>query len=127
MSEQVLITFILATQGIIVAVIGKISIDTRRAKKATKVVQDQVANTHVLPNGEPYNLRDNIDHNQAAVLGEIRGMRRDIGRLDQRDIQRGIEMREMHHKIDELGTADRGAADRITNLEDTLDLRKDRS
>ena len=126
MSEQIGIALIGFAQVVLVALIGKISLDARRTKRATEVVQEQVANTHLLPNGQPYNLRDNIDHNQTAVISEIRGIRRDIGRLDQRDIQRGIEMREMHHKIDELGSADRGAADRLSNIEDTLDLRKDR-
>lgn len=126
MTEHIWVALIVAMQGVLVALIGKVTIDARRTKRSTEAVKEQVANSHLLPNGEPYNLRDNIDHNQSAVLGEIRGIRRDIGRLDQRDIERGREMREMHAKIDELGTADRGAADRLTNIEDTLDLRKDR-
>ncbi|SDQ04861.1 hypothetical protein [Leucobacter chromiiresistens] len=126
MTEPIWVALIVAMQGVVVALISKVTIDARRTKRSTEAVKEQVANSHVLPNGEPYNLRDNIDHNQLAVLGEIRGIRRDIGRLDQRDIERGREMRELHVKIDELGTADRGAADRLTNIEDTLDLRKDR-
>lgn len=125
------------TENVIVALLGLVGVTVTassvvlaalvaRQSKQVKEVRAQVANSHILPNGEPYNLRDNIDHNQAAVLGEIRGIKRDIGRLDERDIQRTVEMRYMNQKLDGLASADQGAADRLNNIEDTLDLRKDR-
>ncbi|KTR81768.1 hypothetical protein [Leucobacter chromiiresistens] len=109
MTEHIWVALIVAMQGVLVALTGTVTIGARRTKRSTEAVKEQVANSYLLPYGEPYSLRDNIDHNQSAVLGEIRGIRRDIGRLDRRDSERGREMREMHAKIDELGTADRGA------------------
>src|SRR5690606_26710291 len=138
MTEAIWIAIIGSFQVVLVALISKISRDTRRAKNAAEAAEEQVANSHTLPSGETYNLRDNIDHNQSAVMAELRGVRRDIGRLDTRDIERGREIRDLTHKVDkhlewsaawsdEREAADRDAAKRIGDIEDTLNPAKDKS
>ena len=132
MTQQVIIALIGAAQAVLVVVLGKISLDLRRNKKSTEEVKEQVSNSHIMPDGTLYNLRDNIDNNQAAVLNsqatvlaEIRGVRRDVGRLDLRDINRGEEMQEINRKLDALRKSDDKADGRIGNIEDTLEIRKD--
>lgn len=132
MTQQVIIALIGASQVILVALIGKISIDTRRNKKSTEEVKEQVSNSHIMPDGTLYNLRDNIDNNQATVLSsqatvlaEIRGVRRDVGRLDLRDINRGEELQDINRKLDDLRKSDDKADGRIRNIEDTINPGKD--
>ena len=121
----------MATSGVVVALVSS-------QKRAVKRVQEHVANSHVNADGSDYNLRDNIDNNQGAVLAELRGIRKDIGRLDTRSIAQGEEHRYLVRKLDahldwshawskEREKADDDAADRLENIEDTLEVKKETS
>lgn len=82
-----------------------------RQSKSLKAVRDQVENSHIDESGQPYNLRDNIDENQAEVLNalgrverELVGMKKDIGRLDDRDLAHGKHHERVDGKLDQLDT-----------------------
>lgn len=131
MTEGIWIALIGALQVVVLGVLGKVATDSSRARK-------QVENSHIDPNGMPYNLRDNIDANQYAVMAELRGVRRDVGRLDARDIERGREIREMDTRLDEhlewsrewktrQEEAGRAAAGRLRDIEETINHTKDTS
>lgn len=97
MTENVWIALVGAVQVITLALIGKVAKDGSRTR-------NQVENAHIDESGEPYNLRDNIDENQAELLTAIgrvereqSGMKRDIGRLDDRDVEHGKH----HERVDE--------------------------
>ncbi|PRI10909.1 hypothetical protein [Leucobacter massiliensis] len=123
MSEPVMVAVIGAAQVVLAALIGKISFDTRRAKKAAESAEEQVANSHTLPTGETYNLRDNIDHNQAAVMAEFRGMRRDLGRVDSRTIDLGREIGEVRRTLNKHLD---DSAEWREEIEDTLNPAKEK-
>lgn len=137
MSEAVGIAIIGLFQAVLVALIAKITIDGRRAKKATQAVQ---ADTKVVrkevKNSHSTNLREDLDRQHDAVMAEFRGTRKDIGRLDERDMARGNEIRDLSRKLDahlewsrtwsaDQEQADRTVADRVRNIEDTLNPGKD--
>lgn len=94
-------------------------------------VRAQVENSHST------NMRDENDERHKEVVGLIQGVQKDVGRLDQRDIYRGQEIREMDRKLDEhlewsrtwsadQENADRDAVGRIRNIEDTLNPGRDK-
>lgn len=136
MSEGVWIA-IIATVGVISTPLSGVLIAiVAKQGKVVRKVRDQVENSHVDPiSGEPYNLRDNIDDNQNEVLvelkelrGELKGVRRDVGRVDSRTLEverdvRSITRTLADHTTDEAGrtTLIQG---RIEDLEDTLNVRK---
>ena len=93
------------TEGIWVAIIGVIGgiitviVQQRRQRKHTtaqaktlEIVRDQVQNSHGT------NLRNDID----VVLSELRGLRKDVGRLDDRDLERGRDMRDLRQAVTEI-------------------------
>ncbi|QIK61790.1 hypothetical protein G7068_16115 [Leucobacter viscericola] len=119
-----------ALSGIVIAMLS-------RQHKSVKSVREQVENDHKLPGGAPYNLRDNIDANQTAVMSEIRGLRKDVGRLDNRDIARGEEIRELSRTLGQhldwshgwkskQAEATHEIADRLEDIEDTLNPTKNK-
>lgn len=108
MSEQVLISLILAGQGVLVALIGAISIrlgkvkgkvaavqtDVTKVKKDTAAALDQVANNHVDSEGNPINMREENDSRHAETKAwvadlklvttrQFHTMAKDIGGLRQ--------------------------------------------
>lgn len=71
--------------------------------KVIRKVRSHVENSHIdAATGEPYNLRDNIDNNQNETLKEIRGLRRDIGRVDTRVIGVENDFRKLRDDLDEM-------------------------
>lgn len=83
-------------QAVTLALIGKNARDSSRSRK-------QVENAHFTPDGKVYNLRDNIDDNHHEVLNaigrverDLAGAKKDIGRLDDRDLA--------NHKFRDLTT-----------------------
>lgn len=87
MTEGVLIAIIGGVQAIMLGLLAKIGRDTR-------TVKGEVKNDHST------NLREEQDDRHHEQMAEMRGIRRDIGRLDTRDIQRGVEIRDLTRKVD---------------------------
>lgn len=79
---------IIGTLGVvIVAALGTLSVILGKQNKTLRTVRNHVENSHIdRSTGQPYNLRDNIDDNQNELLREIRGLRIELGRVDQRVI-----------------------------------------
>lgn len=82
MSEQVVITLILAGQAIMVAIIGLLGVlvsqlkgAVKNVKKDTEAAREQVENNHRHPDGTPINLREEGDERHFAVLGKIEGLK----------------------------------------------------
>lgn len=130
MSDDVLIAIV--SGGIPTAISGVLLALITRQRRDVRAVKSHVENDHKWPDGSPINLRDNIDANQNAVMGaiaavasDLRGVRRDVGRLDSRDLERGREMRALADRFEKHLNDAEEAVDRIGNLEHTLDPRKD--
>ena len=87
MTEGVLIAIIGGVQAIMLGLLAKIGRDTR-------TVKGEVKNDHTT------NMREEQDDRHNEQMAEMRGIRRDIGRLDTRDIQRGVEIRDLTRKVD---------------------------
>ncbi|WP_449281263.1 hypothetical protein [Leucobacter sp.] len=138
MTEQVMVA-IVGLAGVITTAIATVLVAMiQHQRRELKAVKDQVTNSHILPNGQPYNLRDNIDHNQAAVMAEFRGMRRDLGRLEARVFRTEEKLDRVDEKQDEVAEKlgahlawstgwspeqerrDAALEQRVTNIEDTL-------
>ena len=100
MTEGIWVALITAVAGIV-----GIAIQQARQHKRTKAqtatleeVRDQVSNDHAT------NLRDDVDkvtdavhrieQSVAYVVSEMQGLRKDIGRLDRRDIEDTADLRE---------------------------------
>lgn len=91
-------------------------------------VRAQVENSHST------NLRDDLDRDRKAaekrheeVLEEMRGMKKDIGRIDTREIDLGRELRDTRNEVGSVRREltehiewSRAQEDRIDNLETTL-------
>ena len=114
---------LLGVVGTLVTTLGGIAVAA--INRRLKTVTEHVQNSHVDPTtGKAYNLRDNIDDNQRVltdavarleasigyVASDVKGLRRDIGRLDQRDIEDAAELRETRKQVNQ----------RIDNLERTI-------
>lgn len=123
MTEGVLIALIGGVQAIMLGLLAKIGRDTR-------TVKGEVKNDHTT------NLREEQDDRHHEQMAEMRGIRRDIGRLDTRDIQRGVEVRDLTRKLDkhldwsaewsdEREAAERRTKERFDHLENTIDPRED--
>ena len=129
MSEGVIVALIAAGGSVAVTIVGGIFglLQLRKHRKQAKeqsatleVVRDQVQNSHGT------NLRHDLDRvieavtrTEAAVgyvADEIKGIRKDIGRLDSRDLEDAADLR---HTRDRLNR-------RIDDLERTIDPRKDK-
>ena len=128
MSEGIAVA-VLGFFGIIVTTLGGIAV--ARTNKQVKVVKEHVQNNHIDPRtGEAYNLRDNLDDNQRAVLQRLdyimrqqSGMQKDIGRLGDRDMQLGDELRDINRKLEKHLD---WSADWSDDIEKTVNpLRKD--
>lgn len=93
MTPEVLVA-IVTTLGLIV-----VTVLTNRTRQHAKATRTQVENNHVDAEGKPINLREESDERHAenssmlaqllkivtGMQGDIRGMRRDIGRLADAD------------------------------------------
>ena len=89
---------VLGVLGTLVTTLGGVAVTV--INKKLRTVTDHVQNSHKDPvTGEAYNLRDNIDDNQREVLAELRGMRKDIGRLGDRDVQLGDDLRDLRRDL----------------------------
>lgn len=125
MTEGVWVAIIAAVQGVVLALIGKVARDSSITRK-------EVKNSHAT------NLREELDDRHHEQMAELRGIRKDVGRLDERDIERGREVRRIDAKVDSLGgklgehlewsreyvqgqeSQHRDVADRIGDIETTL-------
>ena len=125
MSEGVWIAIIGCIGVISTAMSGVVIAILHRQTKTVGKVRDHVENSHIGLDGKPYNLRDNIDDNQAAVLSEFRGIRRDLGRIDGRVIALEVGRHEDRRALETHLDWSRGQEDRIDGLEDTLNVRKE--
>ncbi|UOQ58086.1 DUF2746 domain-containing protein [Leucobacter allii] len=123
MTEAVVVALITAASGVAVAVVGGIFLllQNRRQKRRDahvseklEVVREQVQNSHGT------NLRDDLDRiadglmqlgkNVEGLASDLRGVRRDIGRLDRRDIEDGADLRDLRQEFNR----------RVRTIEDTL-------
>ncbi|QZY52935.1 hypothetical protein [Leucobacter tenebrionis] len=110
MTEGIWIAIIAAVQALSLGVLGKVSRDSSTTRKEVK-------------NSHSTNLREELDERHHEQMSELRGIRKDVGRLDTRDIQRGEEIRDLTRKVDKhLDWSAEWSAD----IEDTLNPRKDR-
>lgn len=89
-------------------------------------VRNQVENSHKT------NLRDELDSRHSETLDLIRGLQKDVGRLDQRDINTGQKIgtvnqniADVDKKLDDHITWSRSQEDRIDEIERTQDLNKE--
>lgn len=123
MTEGIWIAVIGSLQVVLAALIGKVSLDTRRTKSATQAVQaDTTIVKREVKNSHSTNLREDLDRQHDELMAELRGVRKDVGRLDTRDIARGEEIRSLTKKLDKhLDWSAEWSAD----IEDTLNPRKD--
>lgn len=90
MGEGIWVAIIGAIQALTLGFVGKISRDSSETRKEVK-------------NDHKTNLRDDIDTNHRQVMGvvqrveaEVSGMKKDIGRLDDRDLEHGRH----HNRVD---------------------------
>lgn len=96
----------------VVAIIGGIiTIVTLlvQTKGHAKRADTQVSNNHVDEHGEPINLREEADQRHAELLGvvdnlagDIRGMRRDVGRIDTRTHALRTDLTDLRQKVDRV-------------------------
>ena len=123
MTEGIWIAVIGSLQVVLAALIGKVSLDTRRTKSATQAVQaDTTIVKREVKNSHSTNLREDLDRQHDELMAELRGVRKDVGRLDTRDIARGEEIRSLTKKLDKhLDWSAEWSAD----IEDTLNPRKE--
>ena len=108
-------TIATGVSAVLVAVVSRQNGKIKKTSQVVEEVRDQVANDHGT------NLRDDLDvmrdENRALVedfkkfadhfktqmdrvFSDIGGLRRDIGRADRRDIEDGVEIRELRTRVD---------------------------
>lgn len=97
MTEGIWIAVLSFAQAVTLALIGKVA-------KDSSITRKEVKNSHST------NLRVEQDERHDEQMGELRGIRKDIGRLDMRDIDRGEEIRDLRRTTGNHG-------DRIGRLE----------
>ena len=137
MSDEVLVA-VVTTIGVVLSAVvtGGFAILHKTQKnrdeknqQVQETIREQVQNSHGT------NLRNDIDRVLAvveSVQGDVRGIRKDVGRLDQRDMQRGHDFGRLEEKLDdhlawsaEWSRArerdDQSAAQRLSSIESTLD------
>ena len=138
MSDGALAALITAAGAIVVALVGVLSVwvQNRKHSSAIEVVRSQVQNSHGT------NLRDDLDvirslieaqgEKQDSLASDVRGVRKDIGRLDERDIERGRDLRAVTSKLEivagEFAAHQRQAErdhDRLSDIERTIEPGKD--
>lgn len=110
----------IATAGLVVSVVLPL---LRRTQKDAAETKEHVANDHKNPDGTPVILRDDIDGIHALVTdisGEIRGVRRDIGRLATADQQTHEDVSQLRRDFSEHVKWSQKQADKLTDLEDTI-------
>ena len=112
MSEGVLVAIIAGVQAVVLALIGKVARDS-------SVTRREVKNSHST------NLREELDSRHHETMSELRGIRKDVGRLDDRDVERGRDVRRIEAKLDDHIVWSREQEDRIDGLEDTLNPKKE--
>lgn len=90
-------------------------------------VRAQVENDH------DTNMREENDERHHEIIAsvqrvqdEITGVKKDVGRLDRRDIERGVDIRDLTKKLDRALEQGDANEDRIENLEDTIDPTKEK-
>lgn len=115
MSEQLLLTLITAFSAIAVSIVsGMFLVASSRQKRHNAVVSQKLdVVRHQVENEHSTNLRDDLDRVEQHVienersaraademiLGEIRGIRRDIGRLADRDLQQAADTRALANEV----------------------------
>ncbi len=87
MTEGIWIAVIAAAQAVTLAFIGIVAKDSSLTRKEVK-------------NSHSTNLREELDERHNEQMSELRGIRKDIGRLDKRDIDRGEEIRDLRRKTE---------------------------
>ena len=87
MTEGIWIAVLSFAQAVTLALIGKVV-------KDSSITRKEVKNSHST------NLRVEQDERHDEQMGELRGIRKDIGRLDKRDIARGEDIRELRRKTE---------------------------
>lgn len=113
--------------AVLVAVVTTLGVKLKKTNSTVGEVRDQVSNDH------DTNLRDDLDlmrdesrelastlksfisrfdAHASSVTADIRGLRKDIGRADERDIEDERELRKLRDKMDNV-------EDRIAALEPT--------
>ena len=110
----------------------------RKMSDKVERIREQVENSHST------NLRDELDQDREEarrrheeLIDTLKGMKRDIGRLDLKDIERGKDIRALSSKIDDhmewsrewvhtAETRDRTHESRLGELEDTLNPDKEK-
>lgn len=97
MTEQIWIALIGGLQAVTLGLLGL-------SVKHGKDTKDQVKNTHTI------NLRDDLDEKHrrqmqaiARIEGEMSGVKKDVGRLDDRDVEHGKHHERVDRKLDEFG------------------------
>lgn len=136
MTEAVWIAVIGCVGVVTTAICGVLVAKVTKQNKSIAAVKDHVANSHLLANGQPYNLRDNIDDNQAQILNAIsrveanvNGVQRQVGRVETRldstiaKVDRHLEWSAEWSRGQER--ADRELADGLGELADTLNVKKE--
>ncbi|KKI16365.1 MULTISPECIES: DUF2746 domain-containing protein [unclassified Leucobacter] len=142
------------TEGVWIAIIGVLGVISTAASgvviailtrqhSTVKRVDEQVTNSHgtnfrhdldvVRDEGRVVGAAvDRIERAVASIIGDVRGIRRDVGRLDDRDVERGREMRALAQRFEKHLDDAEEAVERIDehdtkldHLEHTLDPRKD--
>lgn len=141
LDPTVQVAIITAVSGLAVAIVGGIItiitllIQTKRHAKSADV---QVSNNHVDDDGKPINLREESDTRHAelvaivervagqvgTVAGDVRGMKRDWGRMDTRLVQMREEVTETRRRVDQID--DTQQRETIQELREELHNRRDR-
>lgn len=140
MSENVIIAALALLGTISTAASGVLIALVARQHKTVERVREQVENSHGTI------LRDDVDEIRAAVEGvadDLRGLRKDVGRLDRRNIEDGVDRRLIASKVDRVGEkvdahlvwshdyvndrerADRALRQRLSSLETTVNPKKE--
>ncbi|WP_017793889.1 DUF2746 domain-containing protein [Leucobacter salsicius] len=98
MTEGVWIAIIGAFQAITLLVLQRVVRNTAATKEDTAEVKREVKNDHTT------NLREEQDERHDEVMDAMRGMKKDIGRLDDRDVENLRHRRQLDGKFDALDT-----------------------
>lgn len=132
-------TIATGVSAVLVAVVSRQNGKIKKTSQVVEEVRDQVANDHGT------NLRDDLDlmrdenralvedfkkfadefkTQMARVFSDISGLRHDIGRADRRDIEDGVEIRELRNRLDghlewSSGWA-HGLEGRVSDIENTF-------
>ncbi len=121
MSEQLWIAVIGTAGTVVVAGIGVIG---GALLKKVERVRAQVENDHRHPDGTPIVMRDEQDQRHFEVMGTLRGLQRQIGRVEDRVDSQGQQLATHLAWSAEWSRAqeraDRAFDDRLEDLEETV-------